>query len=357
MTAKTATTTVRRRAGAWRIPSGTVAKAGLVLIGLWALGNALWIARNVFFLAFLACLFAILFSVVAWPLRRAGLPRTPAVAISIVGLLGLASLAGWLLWPAIRSEVPRFREAIVPALDTLIAWMETQYAELTGQPDARLVAEDGTSLRSTVRSALSGAWPVISNSLGALSGLIIALFAGAYFAIEPVLYSDGLVRLAPEAARPRIRSALGEVAVTLRHWLLATLFNMVTIGILTTVGLMLIGVPAAVPLGVLAGVGEFVPYFGPIVTALPAIAAGFVVSPAHALWVFLLILALQQIQGNLITPLIMKRVVQIPPALTVLVQSLMGVLFGVFGLVLAVPALATTLVLVRETYVRKLEES
>lgn len=357
MTTETATARkrTRRPAAETRVSPGNIARAGLVLIGLWAIANAIWIARNVFFLAFLATLFAVLFSVVGWPLRRAGMRRVLSVVSAVVFLLGLLALSGWLLWPAIQSEVPRFREAIVPALDTVLSWFESQYAALTGQTSTELMNGQRTSMREGLSSLVSGAWPVLSTSMGAISGLVIAVFAGAYFAAEPSLYANGLVRLAPEAVRPRIRSALHDVADTLRHWLLATLFNMLSVGILTTAGLLIIGIPAAVPLGVLAGIGEFVPYFGPIVTALPAIAAGFVISPGHALSVFLLILILQQIQGNLITPLIMKKVVHLPPALTVLVQSLMAVLFGVLGLLLAVPALATAIVIVKETYVARLE--
>lgn len=327
-----------------------MARAVLLIIGLWALANAVWIARNVFFLAVLAALMGLLFSVLSRPIRKAGLSRVPAVILAVVLLLATVGLAGWLLWPAIEADLPEFREAIVSVFGQVAGWLETQITALTGR-SAGGMAGDG------LRRLASGALPVLTSVAGAVSGAVIALFAGAWLAVSPGTYTEGLIRLAPPAARERLSAALDEVGKTLRQWLLATLANMLVVGVVTTVGLYLLGVPAALPLGVLAGLAEFVPYFGSIGAGALAIAAGFVVSPTHALYVLLLVLALQQVQGNLIGPLVLKHVVRLPPALTVLAQSLMAALFGLLGLLLAVPLLAATLVLVRRLYLPRIEAS
>jgi predicted PurR-regulated permease PerM len=141
----------------------------------------------------------------------------------------------------------------------------------------------------------------------------------------------------------------------MRKWLIATLISMAIIAAMTTTGLLLLGIPAALALGLIAGLLQFVPTVGPIVSAVPAAVVALVVSPLHVLWVILLYLVTQQIESNMITPIVMRRAVDLPPALTLLTQALMTVLFGFLGLLLAVPLVAITMVLVRRLYVERME--
>jgi predicted PurR-regulated permease PerM len=118
---------------------------------------------------------------------------------------------------------------------------------------------------------------------------------------------------------------------------------------------MALRIPGAFVLAVLAGLLEFVPIFGPFIAAAPAVAVALIVSPLTALWVALLYIVVQQLESNLISPLVMKGAVKLPPAITLLFQLLMAILFGFIGLLVAVPMLSGIIVLVRTLYVEPLE--
>ena len=149
----------------------------------------------------------------------------------------------------------------------------------------------------------------------------------------------------------RAGEVLSAMADMLRRWLLTQLIAMVVIGSVATIALLLLGVKAAFAMGVLAGFFEFIPTAGPILSALPAIAMGFLDSPEKALWVAGAYVLMQFLENHLLIPLLMKGGVDLPPALTILAQALMALVFGFLGLMCAVPALAATVVGVKMLYV------
>ena len=139
---------------------------------------------------------------------------------------------------------------------------------------------------------------------------------------------------------------------TLRRWLLGQLLVMTIVGVVVTVGLWLLGVPFAPALGLLAFLLEFIPYVGPIGSAVPGLLVASSLGTSKLLYVAILYFAVQSAEGYLLSPLIQERAVKIPPALTVLAQVLLGVLVGGFGLILATPLTAVALVLVNELYIK-----
>jgi predicted PurR-regulated permease PerM len=144
---------------------------------------------------------------------------------------------------------------------------------------------------------------------------------------------------------------LPEAGKSLMQWMKGTAIGMAVVGIISAVGLTLIGVPAALALGLIAGLLEFIPYVGPALSFVPATVVALAVSPEKALWVIGLYVVVQSIESNVLLPLLMKRMVKLPPALTLLFQAMMATLFGFLGLLLAVPILAMTRILVMELYV------
>jgi predicted PurR-regulated permease PerM len=201
---------------------------------------------------------------------------------------------------------------------------------------------------------VAGTLPFLQTTSSVIVGAFLIFITGIYLVAEPGRYLRGLVSLVPPEGRERFRRALNAVGSDLRGWILGTAINMVIIGVLTTIGLLFLGVPAALVLGLIALILEFIPFYGPILSALPAIAVALLTSPTLALWVALLYLGIQQSEGHLISPLVMRGVVRLPPALTVLIGAFMAILFGFLGLILAVPSLATALVLFRRLYVKPL---
>jgi predicted PurR-regulated permease PerM len=127
---------------------------------------------------------------------------------------------------------------------------------------------------------------------------------------------------------------------------------MLVIGVVTTVALLLIGVRAAVALGIIAGILEFVPYFGPILSAVPAIAMAFLDGPEKALWVVAAYVAIQQLENHLLIPLLMKEGLELPPVITIVGQVALSLVFGFVGLLIAVPLMGAVMVPIKLLYVQ-----
>ncbi len=194
-------------------------------------------------------------------------------------------------------------------------------------------------------------FPFLSSTVEVLAGLLLITFVAIFFSVDPDLYRDGLLRLVPHPSRPRADEVMTAIGVTLRRWLASQLIAMVLIGSLVWIALALLGVEAALSLGIIAGVFEFIPTVGSILAALPAIAMGFLVSPEKALAVAIVFTLVQLVEGHLIIPMLMKRGMNLPPLLTILGQAAMAVVFGFLGLLVAVPVVATILTAVKMLYV------
>lgn len=337
---------------------GFVARATLVVLGLWAIANLLWLGRELLFVAFFAVLVASFLSIFVDRLERSGVPRAIAALVVVLGWVVLLTVLVILAWPTLEAQVILIRQQFPQAIENLVTWFENQYRLIAGElgePSEELRNEVQTRLGREAASVIAGALPLLNTVVGAVTGLLVVLFAGLYLAAESKLYARGMARLVPPRNRAKVEEALTEVGRTLRRWMLGTVINMAIIFALTTLGLWLLDIPAAFALGLIAGLLEFIPIFGPILSAVPAIAIALIISPQDALWVLLLYVAVQQLESNLVSPLVMKGAVKLPPALSMLVQALMAIVFGFLGLLLAVPMLAVALVLVRRLYVEEME--
>ena len=147
---------------------------------------------------------------------------------------------------------------------------------------------------------------------------------------------------------------MDRIAEVLRKWLLTQLIAMVSMCVVSTIVLLLLHVKAAFALGVLVGLFEFIPTIGPILSAIPGVAMGFLDSPEKAGYVALAYWAMQFIESHLLVPLLMKNGLRLPPALTVITQAMLAIVFGFIGLMVAVPLLATVIVIVQMFYVEQL---
>jgi predicted PurR-regulated permease PerM len=192
-----------------------------------------------------------------------------------------------------------------------------------------------------------------SLSVEAVATFFVIVFLGIYLAASPQVYINGVIRLFPPAHRGRVREVTDKIGITLGNWLLGQMLSMVVVGTLVAVGLTLLGIPLALALGVLAGLFNFIPIIGSLLSAVPAVLLAFLVSPLHPLYVVgLYFIVNTGIESHLLVPLIQRYAVNLPPALAVLSLFLMGQMFGFLGILLAIPVAATLLVLVKTIYVQ-----
>ena len=347
-------------------------RVAAIVVGLSVVLLLLWHTRNLVLTVFLGVLFALAVSSGADRLQKYRIPRGLAAPVLVLAFLGILGAFGNWVGPTLRTQTRELKTKLPEALGKLEAWVQSRgggvIATITGleedgtpaqpgpKPDSItvVVPEEGgasPSLRDRLLAQLGGATrfflPVLSSTLAVVAGLVLILFLAIYLAIDPGLYRRGILRLVPGRNRSKADKTLTAIAVTLRKWLVTQLIAMVVIGVVTTVALLALNVRAAVPLGILAGLLEFVPTLGPILSALPAIAMGFVDSPEKALAVTIAYVAIQFLENHLLIPILMKEGIDIPPALTIVMQALMAIVFGFLGLLVAVPLLATIMIAFR----------
>jgi predicted PurR-regulated permease PerM len=187
-----------------------------------------------------------------------------------------------------------------------------------------------------------------------VTNLILVAVSGTYLAAKPGTYRKGLMTLLPDSAQDAAGAFLDRASAALRGWLKAQAISMALVGVLSGLGLWLAGVPSPVALGLLAGLAEFIPLAGPPLAAIPAVLMGLTVGTATAGWSLVVFVIVQQLESNAITPLVQKKVIDIPPLVTLFALAFAGLLFGALGVVLAGPLTVLIFVAVRELYVRRI---
>ncbi len=334
------------------LPDDRFARRSLTVIGqvvvVVLLLLMVWFSVRVWLVVFAGILLAIFLRTLAdWVSARTRLPPLASLAIVMVGLLGLGALAGWLMAPPLSVQINELTQQLPQAIKDL-----QQRFEKSGLgrylPGALPSASD---LLAHAGKAASKIADIFSVTLEAVTGAILILFLGIYFAAGPQTYIDGFVRLFPVAKRDRTQQVLAELGSILRYWLVGQIISMIVVGVLIGVGLQLLGVPLPLALGLLAGLLEFIPIFGPWIAATPAVLLAFLSGPFEALYVVLLFIGVNFVESHLLIPVIHRFAVSVPPALMAIALVLMSVLFGFLGLFLATPLTAALLVLVRTVYV------
>jgi len=192
---------------------------------------------------------------------------------------------------------------------------------------------------------------VFSTVLGVGFDIVIVLFAGLYFALNPRVYVDNAIRLFPKHRRDRLHEVASSTSRALKLWFIGQFVSMAFVAVFVTVGLWLLGVPLAVMIGVISFFLGFIPYLGPILAAVPALLVALLVSPEMVLYVAILYFVLEQIQSYVVIPLVQERVVSLPPVLLIGAQLLFAAVSGILGIALATPIAVVVVVFVQMLYV------
>ena len=259
--------------------------------------------------AFGAIILALLVRLGGQPFMRwASLPEPVALVISGLLILSVFGGAGYLFGSRIVDE---FQDVVQRAASAGAAIQ----SQLQGSEFGNFLLSHFGSSDFSVTTVLSG---FLKISTGFLEAVVIMVISAAYLAAQPHIYRYGLIALFPPRAHKRAAAFVEGIGETLRLWLLGQLIEMLLIGALSTFAVWIIGVPSPFALGLIAAIGEFIPYLGPLLAAVPAILVAITKSPETALWTTAAYLVIHQIEGNLVAPLIQRHMVLIPPAVMLL---------------------------------------
>jgi predicted PurR-regulated permease PerM len=308
---------------------------------------ALWHLRHVVLLAFAAIVLAVLLRALAAPLAR-HLHISSGFATALAGLILLGVLATVLVLfgAEIRAQVTVLLERIPEALEAVERRLGIS---LPGEG----LAENAPEAASRIRELLAPLVTVVTSVTAALANIVIILFGGVFLAAQPATYREGFLRLFPAAGpRDRARRVLDRCGQGLRAWLVGQLAAMVAVGTVTGLGLWAIGMESPLALGLIAGITNFVPVVGPIFASIPAILLALADSLQMAVLTTGLYILIQQLEGNLIMPIVQREAVHLPPALSLFAVVGFGLLFGTFGVLLATPLAVVTFTLVKQLYLR-----
>lgn len=384
------------RAIGWR--TRDIVRTASLVLAMYLLVRLIWFANALFLTVFLGALFGIAVSAGVDRLQRLRIPRGMGAALIVLAFFGLLTGFGAWVTPTLRAQGTELKQKLPEAIDRVEEWVKKEQSGVLGiflgrpsepaAPTTTATPPTGTTTGVTpvrapatkqmIDSALAGAsqdtathgapplqgriqeqlggvsrflFPFARSTLAAVGGLLLVIFLSIYFAADPDLYRRGMLALLPPRRRRLAAHVMDRVAEVLRKWLVTQLIAMAVIGGVSTIALLILRVKAAFALGLLAGLFEFIPTVGPILSAIPAVAMGFLDSPEKALLIAIVYIGIQFLENHILIPLLMKGGMDLPPALTVVTQALLALVFGFLGLMVAVPMLATVMVIVQMLYV------
>ena len=317
----------------------------LIVLALTSLFFVAWQLRTILLMLFGAVVVASIFRAVADRITEwTRCPPAIATALSIVLVLGTMIGLVALFGAQVAQQVQTLRETIPAAWRSFEAWV----GDIGLGLQLRQLVE---SIRPSGGGSLSAFGRMILTVGGGIADVVVVIVAGIFLAAQPRFYATGAIKLVPAGKRELAQEAMQESEHALRLWLKGQVIAMAVVGLLTGLGLWALGMPSALALGLLAGLLEFIPFAGPILAAIPAVLLAFAVSPDLALWVMLLYLAVQQFEGNVLTPLVQQYAVDLPGVILLFSLLGFGALFGALGVILAAPLAVVTYVLVKRLYV------
>jgi predicted PurR-regulated permease PerM len=322
--------------------------AVLLTILLTGLVWLIWREMRVLLLAFGGALFGIFLATLAqWTARALNIRYGFGLAISLLVLMLAFGLLTWFLENRIANQLAELSQKLPLSLDRIRDYLsERPWGRYLLQ---QVPGNSNQAVTGSMFSTLSG----MAVAVGAFFvGLFVILFVGVFGAAEPDEYMAGLFHLIPYRYRSRVHDAMTALLFNLRWWLVGQFSLMVLIGISTTVGLWLMGIPLALSLGIIAGLLEIIPYIGPFISSLPALLMALLISPWHVLMVGVLYLAMHILEGYILSPLIQRGVILLPPAFTLIMQIILGDLFGLLGLFVAAPLTVSLVVIFKMLYVK-----
>ncbi|GAB3550042.1 AI-2E family transporter [Spirosoma fluminis] len=333
--------------------SRRVATAAFISLLIAALFWLIGYAASFFFLVFGGITFAVVLSGLGhFVNRKTSLPYGWSVGVVLVLFVILIGGGIWLLAPTVSEQADQLAESLPQSIDRLkqnlsqTEWGKKMLEGIPEQP-GQLLSAGGPG-----KGVLSQVTGVVSGTLGGLVNVLIVIITGIYLAFSPGSYREGFVRLFNPAYRDRLLGVMDQCYTTLKNWFISRSITMTVVGVATGAGLAMLGIPFPIVLGIMAGILNFIPNLGPYIAMAPALLVALPQGVDYVIYVFALYMGVQSLEGYILTPLLDKRFVSVPPALLLFGQVLLGILVGLIGVLFASPLIAVLLVVVEELYVK-----
>jgi len=266
------------------------------------------------------------------------------LAITIIGTLLIFAGLFWLIGTKVQEQIAELTETLPKTIDNAKAKLNESSI------GKELV--DKLSSKNSMDKVQVFAKQFFQSTFGVFGDIYVILLIGIFFTISPKTYTKGMVQLIPPNGQEKADHVLDKLGEQLLNWLKGTLFSMFVVFVLTAIGLAIIGIPLWLVLALLAGLISFIPNFGPLLALIPALLVALMQSPQTAALVGGLYTLIQFIESNFITTFVQKKLLNLPPALLIIAQLIMGALTGAWGLILATPLTVIVIVLVQELYLK-----
>lgn len=270
------------------------------------------------------------------------------ITISILGTLLIVAGLFWLIGAKVQTQV-------TDLVETLPKTIENVQEKINDSALGEKIINKLSTKNSTDKVQVF-AGEFFQSTFGVFGDVYVILFIAIFFTIAPQTYIKGIVQLIPVKGQKKANEVIDKLSQELRNWLKGKLFSMFIVFVLTAIGLAIIGIPLWLVLALLAGLISFIPNFGPLIALIPAVLVGLMQSPQTAALVVGLYVFIQFVESNFITTLVQQKLLDLPPALIIIAQLLMGALTGGWGLILATPIIVILIVLVQELYIKERDQ-
>jgi predicted PurR-regulated permease PerM len=343
---------------AWAISAG-----GVATVAFAALLVATWYFASTLFLIFAGVLLGVgLYAMSNLLGRVTELPHSLRLAAVCLLLMALLSGVIFLGGTTIAEQAKALSSTIKSQVVNVKAFLEkygvdTSYLDIgnlsaapAGAPAPEAAAASHLPSAGTIASSggaiLSQTWKIVLGTVGAVGNFFIVLFLGLCFAAQPAVYRNGLIYMTPARHRANAAVVVDRIGETLQRWLIAQMITMFVVFLVTWIGLTLLGIPSSFILGVQAGLLTFIPTVGALIGGLIVVLASLASGWVAALSAFVLFLGIHALESYILTPMLQRQALEIPPATLFAFQILLGVVFGIWGLALALPLMAVVKVVI-----------
>ena len=325
---------------------GTFAQRCLIVLAFVALAATIYALGTLLLMVFAAIVVAVILRAMARQFLRLGVNDGFAVTLSVLSLFAIIGGIAWMFGDLVARQFVALGQQIPEAIEATQLQLDAWGVDYDVRQASRDIGDQLAGMTAQAGSFAMSAGGVITNVILVLAGAI-------FFAVDPELYRGSIRRLVPKGREKTIETACHESGHALGLWLQAQILSSIAVGLLTYLGLTLLGVPSAAALAIIAAALDFIPFIGPVVAGIPAVLIAFSESPTTALWTVALYLVIQQIQGNILQPLIQKRSVDLSPAVLLFAVVAAGTLFGIVGVILSAPLTVVAFVLIQRLYIEQ----